>query len=683
MEAAMVALQALYADGRVPHTPEDAELLRLLGVAALSIPGSPGQSRDNAKQYFEQALALTPRDPRLLANLGQLASADDDHARARDLFERALAEEPDSGRSARGLARALAELGESEQALELLARSPEPKSKLLRAQLLSRLGRYHEVITLLGEAVLDDPAKFVLVGGALHELGAHVEACALLERGYAAGDRSPALLLRLAAVRETLGDLARARALCHEAETVGGSGRDLRLLHAKLAFAAGRVERAVDLLRAARPEASDASDDDSSLLFFASHDARIAGPELFALHEDWARRARASRPDSAHQAGGAALLGSSSRLPLELPAPSPTSGRRLRVGYLSPDIGEHVVMRFLRPVLEAHDARAMDVVLLSIADHSDTTNQALRARFPFVDLTRSSDSEARALIRAQDLDVVVDLAGHSSTPRLGILFERTAPVVATYLGYPGTTGLSTVDLRITDADADPPETQRDFTERLSPLRRCAWAYLPRELGAGALPPPSRLAGPRRFGCFNRLCKWSNAQLELFVRVLEASPDAELLLRARGLADPEVREGLADLFRISGVLERVTFSDWAPSYAESLQAYRTIDVALDTFPYAGTTTTCDALLMGVPVVTLVGDTPASRPGRSLLRAVGLADLVTESPDAYVERASRALRERHLHDREALRGRFLAGPLGDPSGLAAALRELFDRELAARR
>jgi predicted O-linked N-acetylglucosamine transferase (SPINDLY family)/Tfp pilus assembly protein PilF len=675
-EAVMLASQALYAKNRVPHTAEDAELLRLLGVASLAIPGSPGQPRAVAASYFEQALALTPRDPRLLANLGQLAASDADPTRARDLYERALAEDPDDGRSIRGLARALAELGESERALELLARSPELKSELLRAQLLSRLGRYREVLSLLGEAVADDPAKVVLVGGALYELGAFARACALLERGYAAGDRSQALLVRLAAAREAVGDTARAQTLCDEAESRWGSGgRDLRLLRAKLAFAAGRVERAVDLLRATSADLS--VDEGPTLLFFASHDARVGGRELFALHQDWASRARATLPE---RTTGVAVAPAASGSPSG--ATSDPAKRRLRVGYLSPDLREHVVMRFLRPVLDAHAAHGMDVVLLSIASHDDDESRDLRSSFPFVDLTHCSDAEARDLIRAQGLDVVVDLAGHSSTPRLGILLERTAPLVATYLGYPGTTGLTTVDLRISDADADPPETQRDFSERLAPLGRCAWAYLPRELGAGMVPPASRLPGPRRFGCFNRLCKWSNAQLELFVRVLEASPDAELLLRARGLAAPDVREGVADLFRARGVLARVSFSDWAPSYRESLHDYRTIDVALDTFPYAGTTTTCDALLMGVPVVTLVGDTPASRPGRSLLRAVGRPDLVTATPEDYVERATRALRERHLHDREALRATFLAGPLGDPSGLAAALRALFASELARR-
>jgi predicted O-linked N-acetylglucosamine transferase (SPINDLY family) len=674
VQAAMVASQALYADGRIPHTAEDAELLRLLGVASSGIPGTPGQARASAARYFVEALALTPRDPRLLANLGQIAAEDGDHARARDLFERALAEEPGSGRSIRGLARALAELGEPDRALELLATSAEPKSQLVRAQLLSRLGRFREVRDVLGDPG-DDPAKIVLTGGALYELGAYAEACALLERGYAAGDRSRALLVRLAAAREAVGDLARARALCREAEAQPGESRDLQVLHAKLAFAAGRVELAVDRLRAVESADSDLSvGDASTLLFFASHDARVRGPELFALHRDWARRAQALHA----RAGAHSSATSQPVRPRALAQPG--APRKLRVGYLSPDLREHVVMRFLRPVLEAHAAHGMDVVLLSIADHADAESRELGARFPFVDLTVASDADARDLIRAEALDVVVDLAGHSSTPRLGLLFERTAPLSATYLGYPGTTGLSTVDLRITDPDADPPATQGDFSERLAHLDRCAWAYVPRELPGGAVPPPTRLPGPRRFGCFNRVCKWSNVQLELFVRVLEANPDAELLLRARGLADAEVRDGLAAVFRLRRLEDRVTFSDWAPSYAASLQDYRSVDVALDTFPYAGTTTTCDALLMGVPVVTLVGDTPASRPGRSLLRAVGLADLVTTSPDAYVECASRAMRERHLHDREALRARFLAGPLGDPGGLAGALRALFDRELA---
>jgi predicted O-linked N-acetylglucosamine transferase (SPINDLY family) len=330
-------------------------------------------------------------------------------------------------------------------------------------------------------------------------------------------------------------------------------------------------------------------------------------------------------------------------------------------------------------LLELHAAHGMTPHLLSTAHYDDRVARELRSRFAFSELTGLSLSAARAQIRELELDVVVDLVGHSSLGGLELLAERVAPLTASYLGYPSTTGLATIDLRISDEQCDPPETQANFSERLSYLGRCAWVYQPQ----GPLPELARVDGPPTFGCFNRVCKWSDTQLELFAAVLQAVPDAKLLLKARGTQDPLVRERVLRRLAECGVEQRVELRDWSPSYQHALSDYRQVDLTLDTFPYAGTTSTCDSLLMGVPVVSLFGEQPASRVGRSLLTAVGLADYAVASKQAYVSKAVQAMsqREQLAAERPAQRDRLLQGPLGDADGFVRALRALFDRELSA--
>lgn len=645
------------------------DLFRLRGRAHL-------QNRDpaSARADFEAGLALSPEDTRLIANLGQLAFNAGDFIGADQRYRQVLTLDRNNLRAARGLALTLAKLDQGEASLELLsdalARAPNDlETRLTLAQLQLNQNRPHDVLALFPGLEPEDASAELrslrALGAALFDLAQWERASQFLAQAVArAGGANDSAAretrVRLGMCHAERYELSRALEVVGEAEVRGPGDVELGAVRALTHFLAGEVGKAVELGRSLVAAGGvHLQRVNQSCLFYLSHDERVSAAELRAAHEAWAT------------ALGAA--------PSARPVAVPFAGRPLRIGYLSPDFREHVVMRFLEPLLDRHAAYGMTPHLLSTARHDDRVSRQLRARFEHTELTDLPLARARTILRELELDVVVDLVGHSSLGGLELLAERVAPLTASYLGYPSTTGLATIDVRISDALCDPPESQSDFSERLSYLGRCAWVYKPQ----GPLPELGRADGPPTFGCFNRVCKWADTQLDLFAAVLQAAPDARLLLKARGTRDPLVRERVLRRLSEHGVAQRVELREWSPSYQHALADYRQVDVTLDTYPYAGTTSTCDSLLMGVPVVSLSGGTPASRVGRSLLAAVGLADYAVSSQEAYVSKAAQAMEQRAqlAAARPAQRDRLLNGPLGDADGFVRALRALFERELAA--
>ncbi len=265
--------------------------------------------------------------------------------------------------------------------------------------------------------------------------------------------------------------------------------------------------------------------------------------------------------------------------------------------------------------------------------------------------------------------MLVDLAGHSGQNRLHLFARRLAPVQVAYLGYPNTTGLVEMDYRLTDEIADPEgAADHQHTERLVRFSPCAWTYAPSDAveSAGAVPAAGQGDGIA-FGSFNNLCKVSDTTLRLWAAVLDAVQGSRLVLKAFGL-DPErvsrrLTEAGIDPARTSLLLP-------AKDVASHLACYRHLDVALDTFPYGGTTTTCEALWMGRPVVTLAGDRHASRVGASLLHAIGRPEWVAQTPGEFVRIASRLAADRESLSRESsgLRDRLKKSILFDHRGQA---------------
>jgi len=350
--------------------------------------------------------------------------------------------------------------------------------------------------------------------------------------------------------------------------------------------------------------------------------------------------------------------------------------RRLRVAFLSPDLRGHSVAFFLRPLLERMDRARFELVLYHDHPTIDAVSAQLRSlASAWRHVAGWPDERVEAAIRADAPDVLIDLAGHTGLNRLPLFQRRLAPVQITCLGYPDTTGVAEMDYRFTDAVADPVGgAERFCTEKLVRFAPVAWAYAPPE----EAPEPARSGerGAVTFGCFNNFSKVSGATLRLWAAVLEAVPGSRLLIKSSGLERSELprvaRERLAGA-RID--LERVTLLGRVSGTAAHLAIYGQIDVALDTFPYHGTTTTCEALWMGVPVVTLAGDRHMSRVGASLLRAAGHPEWVADSAATYVEIAARLASDENGRRawRSGLREEMRRSALLDHAGQAARFGE----------
>jgi predicted O-linked N-acetylglucosamine transferase (SPINDLY family) len=346
--------------------------------------------------------------------------------------------------------------------------------------------------------------------------------------------------------------------------------------------------------------------------------------------------------------------------------------RRLRVGYVSPDFREHPVARFVLPLFRDHDRGQVEVFAYSDVATPDSVTGMLRKRVDrWRDVAALGDEQLAAAIRADGIDVLVDLAAHSGGNRLLVFARKPAPVQITYLAYCSTTGVDAIGYRVTDRFLDPPGAWSGYTEASLHLPNCYWCYSEPQVR----PMTTRTQGPPTFGCLNNFAKVSDATLALWTRLLQRVPGSRVLLYARTeLHRDRVRRAL----RSAGLEEgRATFVG-RQSLADYLLTYREIDVALDPHPYCGGTTSCDALWMGVPVVSLAGRTAVSRAGATLLGNLGLERLIARNEDDYVDIASGLIGDAPAlaELRGELRARVESSPLMDAPRFArdfeAALR-----------
>jgi predicted O-linked N-acetylglucosamine transferase (SPINDLY family) len=341
--------------------------------------------------------------------------------------------------------------------------------------------------------------------------------------------------------------------------------------------------------------------------------------------------------------------------------------RRLRIGYVSPDFRAHSVASFLEPVLARHDTDNFDVVCYAQVAHPDRTTERLRQLAGhWRDTCAQSDEQVANMIRQDRIDILVDLAGHTRNNRLTVFTHRPAPIQLTYLGYPNTTGLPQIDYRLTDALADPPEADALHTERLVRLPRGFLCYSAPQDAPAVSPLPATAVGHITFGSLNNLAKVNEQVVELWARVLHAVPGAQLLLKGKALCDQATAGRFVEMFARHRIpADRLRLASWAATRAQHLTTYAQVDIALDPFPYNGTTTTCEALWMGVPVVALAGDRHAARVGVSILTHVGLREFIATTPDDYVRTAAglAADRARLVALRASLRRRMADSPLCD--------------------
>ncbi|MBC8133376.1 MAG: tetratricopeptide repeat protein, partial [Deltaproteobacteria bacterium] len=588
---------------------------------------------------FEIALALSPRHADARRNLAVALEAMSRSAyqerRWTDAaagFTRLAALDPDIAAFHRNAGAALRELKLLEQALPYLR----------RARVLDP----------------DDPQICFALGSTLFELG-QAECEAELARAIELDPTYADAYVNLAIVYSRLGQLERSAATARRALALAPNHVEAHATLAATLREQGEISLSLEHYRRALELRPDSSSIFSGYLL-AQHAHPMAHPtQLLADHLTWAARFAAPLDPGP---GGSFMAGDRAR--------DPDPNRRLRVGYVSGDLRSHSVASFIEPIIAAHDPQAVEVFCYSDGIPDAVTARIRAATHPdrWRETRRLSDDALSAQINEDRIDVLVDLAGHTGDNRLLVFARRPAPVQVTYCGYPGTTGLGAIGWRFTDALADPPgDADAHHSEQLWRLPHGFLCFRPDP----AAPPPAALPAQSRgtvtFGSFNNLSKLSDETVILWAEILTQTPGSHLLLKSRALTDPQPRQRLCQMFGARGVdPDRIEMVSYAATPQEHLTLYDRIDIALDPFPYNGTTTTCEALWMGVPVVTLCGQTHAGRVGASLLRHVGCSHLVAPDKGGYLDAALRLANDLDVLTllRRELRPRMAASALTNP-------------------
>lgn len=606
-------------------------MLRRLLARALIAGGrraERGGRLDTACARYRAAARLAPRAAAPHLNLGAALEAYGDAEGAQRAYAQALDVEPRNPYAQFNLGR-----------LAFARRSLDEAERCLRAALEANGGFAEAHIALAN--VLDERGRPLEAAGAL------ARALQLAPSHPGAWYNYGELLWRMERYDDAEDALRRLLQL---------DPRSIPAWHllATLLRGTSRCGEAREALLAARRLAPDRFDLESMELHALTLEDTLDAQALFERH-----RAFGARLEAAVPAGGA------------FPALSPDPERRLRVGYLSCDFDHHPVAWFALPLLERHDRARVEVFCYSTATRpaDEVTARVRAAADAWLDAGLLDDDALAARIRADRIDLLVDLTGHAGVLRLGVFARRPAPVQASWLGYLGTTGLTRIDYRITDARADPPgEADRLHTESLLRLPHCLWCYRAAHVEPHAAEPPCVRNGFSTFGSFNHAPKLSAHARRLWAEILRRAPRARLVVV--GIPEGRGREGLQRDFAAAGVdparleiLPRVGFDAY-------LRLYDRVDLALDSLPYGGGTTTFDALWMGVPVLTLAGARSPSRSAASIVGALGLEEWIAASPEDYVQRAlalgADAARLAAL--RVSLRERLRASPLMDEPAFA---------------
>ncbi|HYH41191.1 MAG TPA: tetratricopeptide repeat protein, partial [Burkholderiales bacterium] len=501
-----------------------------------------------------------------------------------------------------------------------LARVPGDTDALqgLAAALLAQ-GQSAEGLAHLREAARLTPEEPDLHATVASIEAAHGEiesAIASYRHALALRPGAEAWRLQAVALLKALQRYDEAEDCCRESVTHTQATAALHHALAGVLFEQGRVDESLEELRAARmlsPRSAAIHSDTLRALNYVEGDPEA----VYREHLAWdAEHAKALHDPSS--------LGPRDTRPV----------RRLRIGYVSPYFRKHAVTFFLESVIENHDRDAFEIMLYADVTRPDEYSERLKAHGALWRSTVGLDDQAMAdMVRADGVDILVDLSGHTPGNRLLAFARRAAPVQVTWNGYPNTTGMTAMDYRITDALCDPPGlTERLHTEQLVRLPGIYMSWRPPDTAPEPGPLPARAAGAVTFGSFNSCFKITPRTVSLWSKVLHAVPGSRLVLLtvSEGRAAARVR----DAFASHGIgAERLKLAA-RTSHEGFLAAHRDVDIALDAFPYHGTTTTCFSLWMGVPVVTLAGVTHVSRVGLSLLTSVGLPELAARDDDEYV-------------------------------------------------
>lgn len=622
-----------------------------------------------AERLYKQILQVQPHHPDALHLIGLLAAQTGRLEEAIVLASAAIALHPAAPDYFNTLAAALIAKGRFERAEALLrhalildpghvhTRYNLGNIQQQRGRMAEALAYYEQVVKVAPAAgVYNNMANCHLAVGQLEEAVACARHALSLDASFA-----PAWINLGAALQDS-------KRLCQAVEAYN-KALEINNLYAptwlNLAGALkdlGRVPEALDGYRRAVALAPDFMLNWQSYLLTLNYAAGTRPHAIYQAHQEFAQR-----------------FESPLNALLKPHVNDPVPERRLKVGYVSGDFRKHAVTYFLEPVLANHDSARFEVFLYSNNLMEDAVTVRLKGLAPhWLNITNLSDEAAAERIRQDGVDILVDLAGHSAGNRVLLFARKPAPVQVNWLGYLCTTGLRAMDYRISDNWADPPGmTEDQYTERLLRLPDAFVCYAP-----AAAPPtgslPALSAGYVTFASFNNLAKLTDEVIALWSRVLQAVPGARLLLKAGGLSEACGRERVVEAFASHGIPEaRLELVAWDASYEEHIARFSQADIALDTFPCNGGTTSFDSLWMGLPVISLAGDRFLSRMGVSMLNNLELQELIAADTDEYVQIAASLARDlgRLAALRAGLRARMAGSPLTNAVRFTRHLEEAY--------
>lgn len=633
--------------------------------AALAVDLFEQGRTDEVEEACARVLARNPHDAQSLHLLGLVADRRGDHRRAAQLIESAVAAEPEVGLYRYNLGNAQRMLGRAEDALASYARAAELDPDRFAAwfnlaQMHAEHGRPVQAIEAFRRALRIEPtsgeARLGLAAALVDsahtgENGASAcaEALALVEANWShAPDPSRGRFVFAMA----LAGCERWTEAATHLESLVAAHPDATEVQNQLANCYNRVGRVADAVREYRETFRRAPDFHHALTGVLGTLNAVAdvGPEdVFEAHRAWAATVAAPLYPVAARFRNA-------RDP----------GRRLRIGYVSPDLRRHPVGTMFAPVLERHDAARVETFCYYNYPRGDVmTDRMRRAAHNWRDVAGQDDAAVADAIRTDAIDILVDLVGHTRYTRLPVFARKPAPVQVSWLGYFNTTGLATMDYFVTDPVSSPPGQERYFVERLMRLPASRFCYEPPEFMPEVNALPARARGHVTYGCLNNLAKLNDRVLALWARVMQTVPGARLVLQASALNDPLVQKSLRARAEAHGIAtDRLELRRFVP-VEQAAAAYHDIDVALDPFPFCGGMTSLEALWMGVPVVTLPQTMIAGRQTASMLANLGLSELIAEDEASYVAAAVDLVRDldRLAVLRAGLRERFRRSPLAD--------------------
>ncbi|HEY8746403.1 MAG TPA: tetratricopeptide repeat protein [Tepidisphaeraceae bacterium] len=585
--------------------------------------GQPGA----ALGEFRAALALTPSDAEILSNLSNVLRLTGDLTEAIAVGRKAISLRPDLPAGYNNLGAALHMAGEFAQAIETYGRAIALRPEGGDAAdvyhnlgvSLHRVGRFEQAIEAFTRATELQAGR----AESFHQLAYTLRERGRLDEGMVAARRAIALDANHADAHNNLGIILCEKGLIDEAADAfrqaivlrnefGGAYNNL----GNALKDTGEIEGAIACYRqAARfdPHTRVAENLLYSLHFHPGYDAKQLADEHAAWNQAYAR-----------PLAGQIIPNDNERSP----------DRRLRVGYVSMDLREHPVGRFLLPLLKHHDHSAFEIFCYTDLARPDAVTEKLKnASDAWRTTTGLSDEALAKVIREDRIDILVDLAMHMDGTRMLTFARKPAPVQVTYLAYCSTTGLETIDYRLTDPFLDPPGIDESiYSEKSVRLAHTYWCYEPPATAPGVAPLPAATKGHVTFGSLNNFGKVSRAALSVWMEIMGKVPGSELIIHA---GEGAHRERVQGDFAQAGISpDRIHFVSRIP-ISQYMHQYNSVDIALDTFPYPGGTTTCDAFYMGVPVITLAGPTAATRGGVSILSNVGLTELIADSKERYVQ------------------------------------------------